>query len=85
MDFDTVATWGVFCDQIVPLDDPMDEDEKEMRERICRLLLTYLTTDAQPHVQRLVIKADNEAVLVEGLLRVCQLLIKPYGYRLTLC
>jgi hypothetical protein len=71
MDFDAVATWGVFCDQICPQDEPMDDDDKEVREHIRRLLLSYLTSDARSHIQRLV-KQDNrnEEALVNGLFKV---------------
>lgn len=70
MDIDTISTWGVFCDQICPQDDPMDEEEKHIRNRISTLVLNYLATDAHAHLIRHMEKPQNEKVLIDGLLRV---------------
>jgi hypothetical protein len=76
MDLDARATWGVFCDQILPpeLDNapPADDEEREVREYMRGLVLAYLAGEARPHIARHVTKKDNEDVLVGGLLRVCE-------------
>lgn len=70
MDLDTRATWGVFIDQICPVGEPADLEEREARDRIRALVLAYLAGEARPHIQRHVVHAENEAILVDGLQRV---------------
>lgn len=70
MDLDTCATWGVFIDQVDPPGDPQDDDEREGRMRIRALMLSYLANEARPHIQRHMVRPENEDVLIAGLLRV---------------
>jgi hypothetical protein len=74
MDLDTPATWGVFCDQICPQDEPMadaaEEGDEDPHGRIRTLVLSYLAHEGRPHIARHVKKPENEQVLVRGLTRV---------------
>ncbi|KAI0319003.1 apoptosis inhibitory protein 5-domain-containing protein [Amylostereum chailletii] len=72
LDLNAVVTLGVLCDQIVPQDAPLDEDDKAMRDRLRMLVIAFICNDAkQSIVERHASKAGSqpENVLIEGLLK----------------
>lgn len=74
LDLDTLATLGVLCDQIVPPDEPLDEEDQTTRERLRGLVLSFLTGRAKRGIiERHMISSDGatESVLVSTLLQVC--------------
>lgn len=44
---DPAVTLGVLCDQIVPPDEPMDEEEQAIRDKLRSLVLAFITIDAK--------------------------------------
>jgi len=72
LDMDPRITLGVLCDQIVPPNDPMDEEEQFTRDRLRSLVLSFLTGEAK----RAIVErhaspgSDAEDVLVNGILTV---------------
>ncbi|KAH9026564.1 hypothetical protein EDB84DRAFT_340146 [Lactarius hengduanensis] len=44
---DSEVTLGVLCDQIEPLDDSMEDEDKTIRERLRALVAAFLTQDAR--------------------------------------
>lgn len=46
LDMDPPAVLGVMCDQVVPLEEDLDETERQTRERLRSLVITFLATDA---------------------------------------
>lgn len=70
---DPAVTLGVICDQIVPPDEPLDEEELAIRERLGSLVLAFLAGEAKrPLVERHanVVGSPGERVLVPGLFKV---------------
>lgn len=47
LDMDPKVTLGVLCDQIAPPDEPMDEEEQSIRDRLRSLVLSFLTGEAK--------------------------------------
>jgi hypothetical protein len=47
LEFDSKVTLGVLCDQIVPPDDPMEDEDKTIRERLRALVVAFLAEDAR--------------------------------------
>ncbi|KAH9010697.1 hypothetical protein EDB85DRAFT_1198159 [Lactarius pseudohatsudake] len=45
LELDSKVTLGVLCDQIVPPDDPMEDEDKTIRERPEALVVAFLTHD----------------------------------------
>lgn len=82
LDMDPVVTLGVLCDQVVPLDEPVDEEELAIRDRIRSLVLAFLAGEAKrPLIDRHANCLDSpaEEVLVSGLFKVRRLLwVTPY-------
>jgi hypothetical protein len=72
LDLDPQVTLGVLCDQIVPLDEPMDEEDQIIRERLRSLVISFLTGRAKRAIVERHVKPGSEAegVLVGGLLMV---------------
>ena len=73
LDMDPVITIGVLCDQIVPPDEPLDEEEQSIRDRLRSLVLAFLAGEAKrPLVERHANAAGTpaEQVLVSGLFKV---------------
>jgi hypothetical protein len=85
LDMDPRITLGVLCDQIVPPDEPMDEEEQSTRDRLRSLVLSFLSGEAK----RAIVErhanpgSDAEDVLVNGILTVRRLIHSSYA-RLTL-
>lgn len=74
LDMDPAVTLGVLCDQIVPLDEPMDDEERAIRDRLRSLVLTFITGEAKRAIIERHTSSDGSAaeeVLVSGLLKVC--------------
>ncbi|KAI6010504.1 apoptosis inhibitory protein 5-domain-containing protein [Pisolithus marmoratus] len=46
LDMDPPAVLGVMCDQVVPLEEDLDEFERQTRERLRSLVIMFLATDA---------------------------------------
>ncbi|KAI9437549.1 apoptosis inhibitory protein 5-domain-containing protein, partial [Lactarius indigo] len=47
LQLDPKVTLGVLCDQIVPPDDPIEDEDKTIRERLCALVVVFLAQDAR--------------------------------------
>ncbi|KAH9026559.1 hypothetical protein EDB84DRAFT_337845 [Lactarius hengduanensis] len=47
LELDSKVTLGILCDQIVPPDDPMDNEDKTIRERLRALVVAFLAQDAR--------------------------------------
>ncbi|OJT02632.1 Apoptosis inhibitor 5-A [Trametes pubescens] len=47
LDMDPTITLGVICDQIVPPDEPLDEEEQAIRDRLRSLVLAFLAGEAK--------------------------------------
>ncbi|KAI0769397.1 hypothetical protein BD413DRAFT_83385 [Trametes elegans] len=72
LDMDPAVTLGVLCDQIVPPDEPLDEEEQNIRDRLRSLVLAFLAGEAKrPLVERHASTPGTPAdeVLVSGLLK----------------
>ncbi|KAI0633478.1 hypothetical protein C8Q77DRAFT_1057679 [Trametes polyzona] len=72
LDMDPVVTLGVICDQIVPPDEPLDEEEQAIRERLRSLVLAFLAGEAKRSlVERHANTPDSpaEQVLVSNLFK----------------
>ncbi|KAI9061682.1 hypothetical protein FKP32DRAFT_1612897 [Trametes sanguinea] len=70
LDMDPAVTLGVLCDQVVPSDEPLDEEEQSIRDRLRTLVLAFLAGEAKRSlVERHASTAGNpaEEVLVSGL------------------
>lgn len=76
LDLDPGVTLGVLCDQIVPPEDAMEEEDLSLRDRLRSLVLSFLTGEAKRAiVERLALPGtDAESVLIGGLLNVRRLL-----------
>ncbi|KZT10939.1 uncharacterized protein LAESUDRAFT_721349 [Laetiporus sulphureus 93-53] len=47
LDMDPATTLGVLCDQIIPMDEPLDEEEQIIRSRLRSLVLSFMTGEAK--------------------------------------
>lgn len=73
LDMDPVVTLTVLCDQIVPMDDPMDEEEQSIRDRLRALVLAFISGEAKRGIVERhanVQGSPAEDVLVTSLLKV---------------
>ncbi|KAG6832033.1 hypothetical protein H0H87_003014 [Tephrocybe sp. NHM501043] len=72
LDMDAKVTLGVLCDQIVPLEDTMDEEEQDIRDRLRKVVLKFLTEDARKAIveRHALPGSDAEETLIDSLLRV---------------
>ena len=69
LDMDPRITLGVLCDQIVPSEEPLEDDDPSTRDRLRSLVLGFMVGRAkraivERHAQ------PAEEILVEGLARV---------------
>ncbi|TFK54567.1 hypothetical protein OE88DRAFT_1625540 [Heliocybe sulcata] len=70
LDMDAPVTLGVLCDQIMPLEEPSDEEEQAIRERLRSLVIAFMTGDARRSiVERHAAKNNCEEILFDGLLQ----------------
>jgi len=75
LELDSKVTLGVLCDQIVPPDDPIEDEDKLIRERLRRLVIAFLAEEArEPLLSRLQSQGDSgveqEQELIDTLLKV---------------
>jgi hypothetical protein len=71
LDMDPKVTLGVLCDQIVPPDEGVDEEEKQIRDRLRELVLSFLSGEAKRTVIRhAVAGSPSEELLLSSLLTV---------------
>ncbi|KAH8993434.1 hypothetical protein EDB92DRAFT_2086336, partial [Lactarius akahatsu] len=47
LELDSKVTLGILCDQLVPPDDPMEDEDKTIRERLRALVVVFLAQDAR--------------------------------------
>lgn len=52
LDMDPPVTLGVLCDQILLPDEPMDEEEQHIRDRLRSLVIHFLTGEAKRTIIR---------------------------------
>ncbi|CDO78097.1 hypothetical protein BN946_scf184634.g3 [Trametes cinnabarina] len=72
LDMDPAVTLGVLCDQVIPSDEPLDEEEQSIRDRLRSLVLAFLAGEAKRSlVERHASSAGSpaEEVLVSGLFK----------------
>jgi hypothetical protein len=78
LDMDPPVTLGVLCDQIVPPDEPMDEEEQQIRDRLRSLVVSFLAGEAKRAIIRHARPGSvAEAVLVNELLAVSAFQCSP--------
>lgn len=82
LEFDSKVTLGVLCDQIVPPDDPMEDEDKTIRERLRALVVAFLAEDArQPLLAQLQRQgrsaAEQEEALIDTLIKVRAIPLSP--------
>jgi hypothetical protein len=54
LELDSEVVLGVLCDQIVPPDEPMEEEDRAIRERLRGLVVAFLAKDTrEPLLARL--------------------------------
>ena len=75
LELDSKVSLGVLCDQIIPPDEPVEEEDKLIRERLRRLVIAFLAEEArEPLLSRLQSQGDSSAeqerALVDTLLKV---------------
>jgi len=75
LELDSKVTLGVLCDQIVPPDDPMEDEDRAIRERLRGLVVAFLAEEArEPLLARLQSQGDSgaeqEQALIDTLLKV---------------
>jgi hypothetical protein len=75
LELDSKGTLSVLCDQIVHSDDPIEDEDKLIRERLRRLVIAFLAEDArEPLLSRLQSQGDSgveqEQALIDTLLKV---------------
>lgn len=75
LELDSKVSLGVLCDQIIPPDEPIEEEDKLIRERLRRLVIAFLAEEArEPLLSRLQSQGDSSAeqerALVDTLLKV---------------
>lgn len=76
LDMDPIVTIGVLCDQVIPSDEPLDEEEQAIRDRLRSLVLAFLAGEAKrPLVERHAnaFGTPTEQLLVSGLFKVCSI------------
>ncbi|PIL36299.1 hypothetical protein GSI_01962 [Ganoderma sinense ZZ0214-1] len=72
LDMDPIVTLGVLCDQVIPSDEPVDDEELAIRDRIRSLVLAFLAGEAKrPLIDRHAncLESPAEGVLVSGLFK----------------
>ncbi|TCD61380.1 hypothetical protein EIP91_008534 [Steccherinum ochraceum] len=71
IDMDPVVTLSVLCDQVIPTEEELDEEDQVIRDRLRSLVLTFLTGDARRGiVERHAVPGSlAEDVLVSGMFK----------------
>jgi hypothetical protein len=78
---DPGVTLGVLCDQIIPPEYAIDEEEQQIRDRLRSLVIAFLKVDAVESIIRKYTKTpgtDTENVLVSQLLMVTRCTFPPF-------
>ena len=77
LDMDPKVTLGVLCDQVSPPNEPMDDEEQNIRDRLRSLVLSFLTGEAKRAiVERHAIPGSvSEKALIDSLHAVRKALI----------
>lgn len=73
LDMDSKITLGVLCDQIVPIDEPVDPEDKPTRDRLRTLVLAFIAGEAKRAiVERHASQAgsEQEQLIIAGLFKV---------------
>jgi len=75
LELDSKVTLGVLCDQLVAPDDPTEEEDRVIRERLRRLVIAFLGEEArEPLLARLRSQGESgreqELALIDTLLKV---------------
>lgn len=73
LDMDSKITLGVLCDQIVPIDEPVDPEDKATRDRLRTLVLAFIAGEAKRAiVERHASQAgsEQEQLIINGLFKV---------------
>jgi hypothetical protein len=67
---DPPVTLAVLCDQIVSPDEPMDDEEQQIRDRLRSLVISFLTGEAKRAILRHASRPGSEAetILVNELM-----------------
>jgi hypothetical protein len=60
---DSKVILSILCDQIVPLDKPMEEEGRAIREQLQGLVVAFLTDDAQ---EPLLARLQNKVIAVQS-------------------
>ena len=82
LDMDPKVTLGVLCDQIVPGDEPMDPEDKTMRDRLRTIVLAFIAGEAKRAiVERHASQAgsEQERIIINGLFKVIRLDFNIYS------
>jgi hypothetical protein len=90
LELDSKVTLGVLCDQIVSLYDPMEDEDKAIRERLRELVIAFLTEDCDAWAPRATAEprqhgAEQERALMDTLLKATsthsfQIVLLPSGH-----
>lgn len=78
LDMDSKITLGVLCDQIVPVQEPMEPEEKATRDRLRTLVLAFIAGEARRAiVERHASQAGSvqEQLIINGLFKVTVLVL----------
>lgn len=73
LDLDPVITLGVLCDQIIPPDEPSDEEDQAIRDNLRSLVLNFMVGRAKRAIvdrHASVYNSEGEKELVRGMHRV---------------
>jgi hypothetical protein len=79
IELDSKVTLRVLCDQIVPPDDPIEDEDRAIRDRLRGLVVAFLAEEArEPLLARLRSQGDSgveqERALIDTLLKVMRIL-----------
>ncbi|KAH9024840.1 hypothetical protein EDB84DRAFT_1505955 [Lactarius hengduanensis] len=73
LELNSKVTLGVLCDQIVPLEDPMEDEDKTIRELLEALVVAFLAQDTRKPLAQLQGQrrgpAKQEGTLIDTLIK----------------
>ncbi|KAH9957988.1 apoptosis inhibitory protein 5-domain-containing protein [Russula compacta] len=80
LELDSKVTLSVLCDQIVPPDDPMEDEDRVIRERLRGLVIAFLAEDArEPLLTRLQSQGDRGAEQEQALVNTLLKAVSKFG------
>lgn len=82
LDMDSKVTLGVLCDQIVPGGEPMDSEDKAIRDRLRTIVLAFIAGEAKRAiVERHASQAgsEQEQIIISGLFKVMRFVLDIYA------